>query len=197
VPQGLDRYDPAQLAAALTANEPQLLEVLASQVMALSPQEVEALETNVVEAIPRLMARTLLQAQKSALTQMANLIPTMIQRHTEVMHRANSDEGDFWKAWPQLSPQRHQPLVYSYATMFRRMYPRATLQDIIQHVGPMVMAATRTSMQPQQGTAQQAPRAGNGRSPPPSPFVPAGGAAPVPGATQNELSPIEAMFVDR
>src|SRR5262245_33802549 len=171
VPQGLDRFDPAQLVQALAANEQQLTEVLAAQVMKLSPQEVEALESNMVEAIPRLMARVLLQAQKSALSQMAAILPVAITRHNDITQKAGTAEQGFYQAWPQLNRAKHGQLVYSYATMFRRMYPQATLQDIIRHVGPMVAASAGVATTPRQ---QPAVRAANGRSPPPSPFVPAG-----------------------
>lgn len=203
VPAGLDRYDPAQLAQALAANEPQLVEALAGQVLKLSPQEVEALETNIVDAIPRLMARVLVQAQKSALTQMANIMPMMIQRQTEVLRKANSAEETFYKAWPQLNMATHGQMVRNYAAVFRQMHPQSTLQDLIQHVGPMVMMAAKVSPQapgvPPVQVPGQTPVAArpNGRPPPPSPFVPAMGGAPVPGSTQSELNPWEAMFAQQ
>lgn len=194
VPEGLDRFDPAQLASALTANQEALVDVLASQVFNLSPQEVEALETNIVEAIPRLMARVALMAQRSALTQMANIMPVAIQRHQTVMRQAGSAEQNFYKAWPGLDRQKHGKLVYGYTSMFRRQFPQATLQDIVAHVGPMVMAAARIPIGTAPGTSA-APRT-NGRQPPPNPFVPAGGGGPVPGGKQSEMSPWEAMFAE-
>lgn len=193
VPPGLDRFDPAQLASALTANQEELVNVLASQVFNLSPQEVEALETNIVEAIPRLMARVAIMAQRSALTQMANIMPVAIQRQQHAMLQAGGAEQNFYKAWPALDRQKHGNLVWGYASMFRRQFPQATLQDIVNHVGPMVMAAARIPMGTPGPGAPTAPRT-NGRTPPPSPFVPAGGGGPVPGGQQRELAPWEAMF---
>lgn len=192
VPAGLDVYDPAQLASALVANEAQLTDVLSQQVFNLSPQEVEALETNVVEAIPRLMARVLVQAQKSMLTQMARIMPAAIQRHNTATSAAGTAEQQFYRAVPELNPQVHGQLVYAYGRMFRQMYPQATLQDLIAHVGPMVkVAAGVHTQQP----AQQPPRT-NGRHPPPSPFTPAGGhAGPASRGSPMELSPVEAMFM--
>jgi hypothetical protein len=195
VPPSLDRYDPAQLVHALAANEQQLTDVLAAQVMKLSPQEVEALETNVVEAIPRLMARVLVQAQKSALSQMAAILPVAISRHNDVTQKAGSAEQSFYQAWPQLNRNQHGQLVYGYASVFRRMYPQATLQDLIKHVGPMVVQTAGVS-----AVAPRAPQASraNGRSPQPSPFVPAGaGAGPVSGQSRNDMTPWEAMFVQQ
>lgn len=195
VPPGLDRFDPAQLASALTANQEELVNVLASQVFNLSPQEVEALETNIVEAIPRLMARVAIMAQRSALTQMATIMPVAIQRQQHAMLQAGGAENNFYKAWPALNRQKHGNLVWSYASMFRRQFPQATLQDIVNHVGPMVMAAARIPMGTPAPDAPSAPRT-NGRTPPPSPFVPAGGGGPVPGGQQRELAPWEAMFAE-
>lgn len=190
---GLDVHDPAQLASALAANEAQMVDVLSTQVFNLSPQEVEALETNVVEAIPRLMARVLVQAQKSMLTQMARIMPAAIQRHNVTTNAAMSAEDQFYRAVPSLDRTKHGQLVYAYGRMFRQMYPTATLQDLIAHVGPMVMASA--GIQPGQQTPQRGV-ATNGRQPPPSPFTPAGGhAGPASRGSPMELSPVEAMFM--
>lgn len=197
IPQGLDRYDPAQLASALVANEREMVEILATQVLNLSPQEIEALETNVVDAIPRLMARVLVQAQRSALSQMANILPVAIQRHNDVMSKATTAEQAFYKAWPQIDRGKYGQMVYGYASVFRQMYPQATLQDIVRHVGPMVMMAAGIGGQSGGPAVGRAPTPrGNGRSPSPSPFVPAGaGAGPVPGSNRGEMTPWEAMFL--
>jgi hypothetical protein len=170
-----------------------MVDVLSTQVFNLSPQEVEALETNVVEAIPRLMARVLVQAQKSMLTQMARIMPAAIQRHNVTTNAAMSAEDQFYRAVPSLDRTKHGQLVYAYGRMFRQMYPTATLQDLIAHVGPMVMASA--GIQPGQQTPQRGV-ATNGRQPPPSPFTPAGGhAGPASRGSPMELSPVEAMFM--
>lgn len=195
IPAQLDRYDPAQLVQALVANEAALTETLARQVFALSPQETEALETNVVEAIPRLMARVLMQAQKSALTQMAQMLPVIIQRHGMVMQVADSNESQFYAAVPGLNKAQHGRTVYQYATMFRRMHPQATLQDMIRYVGPMVQSVVGVTPGLTAPAPGRAPTTqGNGRSPPPSPFVPAGGRGPASPAAGAEVDPWSAVF---
>lgn len=193
--QGLDSYDPVQLGNALAANEQQLTDVLASQVFGLSPQEVEALETNAAEVIPRLMARVLVQAQKSMLFQMGRMLPVMMQRHNETTRDAGTAEETFYKAWPDLDRSKHGQLVYGYGRVFRQMYPKATLQDLISHVGPMVMVAAR--VQPRTAQPLTPQRGVNGRSPQPSPFVPAAGAGPVSGNSRNDMTPWEAMFAQQ
>lgn len=201
VPAQLDRFDPAQLAHAMAANEAALTDAVASHVFNLSPKEVEALETNVVEAIPRLMARVLMQAQKSALTQMANILPVMMQRHNDTARGAEVNEGEFWKAWPALNPTAHRELVWRFASVFRRTYPQATLQELVANVGPMVMMMAKVNPAVGAGYAASAPgRAptaqGNGRSPPPSPFVPAAGSGPANVGQVEGLNEWESQFAD-
>ena len=82
-----DRYDPGLLASHLTRNEAQALDYVAENVFKLSPQDVEALETNAVDIIPKLLARVFVKSQQNVLRQLANIVPTMIQRQTVAMRQ--------------------------------------------------------------------------------------------------------------
>lgn len=197
-----DRFDPGTLAHHLASNEAAALEYVAQNVFRLTPQEVEALETNVVDTIPKLLAKVFVKSQQNVLSQLASMVPTMIQRQTVAMRLNDQNADKFYERWPMIKKSEHSDLVNKYGSVYRQMHPQATLEQMIEDLGPMVMMAGRITPQalapvvpggqPVNPAAQRA--AANGRSPPPSPFVPAGSAAPTAASTAPEVSPWEAMF---
>lgn len=197
----LDPYDPGALATALQANEVAAIQHVAETLFKLSPEEIEALESNTVEAIPKLMARSFIQAQKNMFQQMARLIPAMMMKQTKALEKHASNEAKFYARWPDLKPEVHGSVVQQYAAVYRQMNPQAKLDEMIEALGPMVMMASKVTPTLSPATPQPvrpaSPMAANGSRPPqPSPFTPAG---PVSGgATPQqvpELSAVEAMFV--
>lgn len=199
-PPALDRYDPGQLARHLQANQAQAIDYVAENVFKLSPQEVEALETDVVGTVPKLLAKAYVMAQQNVLTQLASMVPTMIQRQTEVMKRHAQNEDKFYSRWPDIKKDQHGDLVMKYGAVYRQMHPTASLEQMVEDLGPMIMMAAKIVPQSPQAAgvgrtpAPAAPTNGSaGRTPPPSPFVPAG-AGPVSTGTQQEVAPWEAIF---
>lgn len=199
---GLDTFDPASLSQHLAANEDAAVQFTAENMFKLTPEEIEALETNMAEAVPRLMAKAFVKSQLNALSQLSRLVPAMIQRQTEMLKRNGENETKFYARWPDIKSEKHGDMVRKYAAVYRQMHPQTTLEQMIEDLGPMVMMAARVV--PQVGgvpSAQPAnpvsrPALANGRSPPPPPFAPAGA-----GATNSsrapELNPIEVMFQDQ
>lgn len=204
----LDPYDPGTLAAHLAQNEEQVIQHVADNVFKLSDKDVEELESNAVGTIPKLLARTLVTAQRNFLMQMANLVPRMIQAHGEVTKRHSEAEGEFYSRWPDLKkdqsitvagkPTTVNQLVMQYASVYRQMNPQASRKDAIEYVGPMVMMAagvTPSTQPPAQSAPVASPMTNGTRPPQPTPFSPAGalagGAVP---STRPELSPVEALF---
>lgn len=197
----LDRYDPGMLSQHLASNEAQALEYVAENVFKLTPQEIEALETNVVETVPKLLAKVFVKSQQNVLMQLASMVPVMIQRQTVAMQRNSENADQFYKRWPMIDKTQHGDLVMKYGAVYRQMHPTANLSQMIEDLGPMIMMAARIAppipgqAPPGQAANPAAQRAaGNGRSPPPSPFTPAIGAAPASAASAPEISPWEAMF---
>jgi hypothetical protein len=198
----LDTFDPASLSQHLAANEDAAVQFTAENMFKLTPEEIEALETNMAEAVPRLMAKAFVKSQLNALSQLSRLVPAMIQRQTEMLKRNGENETKFYARWPDIKSEKHGDMVRKYAAVYRQMHPQTTLEQMIEDLGPMVMMAARVV--PQVGgvpSAQPAnpvsrPASANGRSPPPPPFAPAGA-----GATNSsrapELNPIEVMFQDQ
>jgi hemolysin-activating ACP:hemolysin acyltransferase len=187
----LDPYDPSSLSRHLAANEAAAVQFTAENMFKLTPEEVEALETNMVEAVPKLMAKAFVKSQLNALEQMSRLVPAMIQRQTAILKQNSDNESKFYARWPDIKQAQHEGLVRKYAAVYKQMHPNTTLEQMIEDLGPMVMMAARVVPQPPVSHAS----ATNGRGPPPPPFVPAGA-----GATNTskavELNPVEVMFQD-
>jgi hypothetical protein len=194
----LDPYNPGMLAEHLARSEAQAIEFVAQNMFQLTPQEIEAVEQDVIGAIPKLLSKVFVKSQQNWLQQLDKMIPVMVQRHTDAMKRNGEGEEKFYGAWPNIG-REHSDLVNRYAMVYRQMHPKATLDELIRDVGPMVMMAARIppNLGPtgQQAAGRAAPAA-NGRPPQPAPFTPAGG-GPVSASKTQELSPWEAMFVGR
>lgn len=198
----LDTFDPAALGQHLASNEAAAVAFAAENVFRLSPEDIEALETNVVEAVPKLLARVMVKSQLNTLGQLARIIPAMIQRQTEVVRQNTENETKFYGRWPDIKQDQHADLVRKYAAVYRQMHPNVTLDQMVEDLGPMIMMAAKIVPQvggaPVTGQTARAmtPAPANGRPPPPPPFAPAGA-----GATNSsrspELTPIEAMFTDQ
>jgi hypothetical protein len=196
----LDPYDPGALASALTQNEAVAIEHVASTMFKLTPEEIEALETNVVDTVPKLFAKAFVKSQQNLFEQLGRIVPQMIARQGEAAKRYEANEAKFYSAWPGLSKEKHGAKVLEFARTYRQMNPQATLEQMIATVGPMVMVAA--GVQP--GAAPQVPPghqasalAPVGRpSHQPSPFTPAhsmgGPAGPM---TQVQGHPAELMFM--
>lgn len=174
-PPPLDTSDPAALAGALLQNRALVEAEVAKQLFVLSPEEVEALETNAVEAVPRLLAKTYVAAQAAMLQQLNRFVPLMLDRYSQVTRRHQANEDKFYARWKGLSREKHGATVMRYATVLRQGNPNLTLDQMIEQLGPLVHQLTGTPV------PTAVPAAANGRAPASAAFTPAmSGAAGLP-----------------
>jgi hypothetical protein len=164
----------------------------------LSPEEREALEADVIGTIPKLLGKVFVKSQQNVLNQLGRMIPVMIQRQQAVMQKNAEGEGKFYARWPQIDKATHGALVHRYAVVYRQMHPGATLDQMTEDLGPMIMMAARIAPSTPAATpgpsGRPAPAQGaNGRPPQPSPFTPAQG-GPVAASRAPEKQPWEVMF---
>lgn len=193
----LDPYDPGAIAQVLMQNEAIAIQHVADTLFKLSNEEIEALENDTVSAIPKLLAKGMVKGQLNMLQQLSRLIPAMISKHGETMSRHASNESKFYSRWPDLKRDIHGPMVLKYGAVYRQMHPDATLETMIEDLGPMVMMAAK--VQPgvaSNGNHGAKPGPTKRGGPQPSPFIPAGavGAGAIP-QHAPELSAIESMFL--
>jgi len=178
----VDTNDPTSMASALERMRDAAVESIAKQLFPLSQQDLEGLETNAGETIPRLLARVFVVAQTQYLQQMARMVPAMISKANAatVAHAAN--ETAFFKAWPQLNKETHGELIRRVGQVWRAQNPNASLEQAVAEIGPMVAMIAKVPL-----TAPAART--NGRAPPSQPFVPA-----TPGATVAQQPAAENPF---
>lgn len=162
--------------------EEALTDHLAAQEFALSPQDLEALEADAPAHIPKLLAKAYFKSQVNLMQQMSRLVPQMVQRQLRVSESNRKNEDRFYSRWPDLDRTKHEPLVKKYATVYRQANPQATLEQMVEDLGPIVMMAGKVT--------PKAPAASNGnggvRPPQPTPFVPALGGPAAPPAVAEE-----------
>lgn len=175
----LNPQDPASLAFHLGQNKQAMIEAAAQNRFSLTKEQMEALETDLPNELPKLLGRVFVEAQHSFLDLMNRLVPNMVQQTTEVTRRNSENEAKFLKAWPALN-ESHLPTVRQMAVQYRQMHPQATFDQMVADLGPIVMMAARVT--PTVGT-HTAP----GAASPPAraqPFVPA---QPGPAAVNNPI----------
>lgn len=163
-----DLNDPASMSQALGQMQDAAVDSVAKTLFALSPQDIEGLETNAAETIPRLLARVFVVAQTQYLQQMARMVPAMMakQTATQEVYRKNGDA--FFKAWPQLNEAQHGDIIRRVGQVWRAQNPRASLEQAIAEIGPMAMMIAKVPATPAAQSARP-----NGRASPSPAFVPA------------------------
>jgi hypothetical protein len=184
-----DLADPMVLANALVQHEQAAIEDLAQRAFRLEDKDLEALETDVRTAIPKLLARSVVMSQQMMLAQMARIVPAMLQKQTEAVQRHSQNEDKFYQAWPQLKKSEHSGVVRELAIRYRKMFPQNTLDQMIQQLGPLVLTHLGLPASAQPAAAGVAPT--NGRTVSPQPQgIPPGFQPASPGtvvqAQQNE-----------
>lgn len=177
----LSAADPWRIAEAIEANRDVALAHLAQTKFALSEQDIKDLDTDVVTAVPKLLARVFLESQVSMQKFLAQAVPGMVQKYNRVSSANDGAEKKFFDSHKALdinNPQ-HRSTTVRIATMYRQANPGIPLDQLIAEVGPMVMASLR--MAP--GTQAPQARAPSGARSAPG-FVPAvnggGGLSPTP-----------------
>lgn len=187
-PQLPSPAEPHRIAEALQAEAPALIEHLAANDFVMTKEDIEALETDMPAALSKFAAKVYHKMAVNMMNQLARTIPAMTSQMAEQRERTQKRQSEFYKAWPDLNPEKHGALVNRYARIYRDANPSATFEQMVQDLGPMVMIGAKvvpgSSQQPVQ--PQAAPTRTNGR--PPSPFRPAmgGPASPPKQADDNE-----------
>ena len=158
----------------------------------MTPQELEALETNVGGEVPRLLAKAAVYMQTQVLTQMGRIIPMMMQRHSEVQARHSKNVNSFYEAWPSIDKTKHDQKVREIASTFRQLNPGVPTDKMIETIGPFILMQlglplVQMTRAGQSVVPAQQPSRPNGSQP--THFVPA-----APGAVMVHQSPVDDPF---
>jgi hypothetical protein len=159
----LSAADPWRIAEGLEANRDAVIAHLAQAKFALSEADIKDLDTDVTVAVPKLLARVFLESQVSMQKFLAQAVPGMMKQYNTVTSANDGAEKRFFEAHKALdmnNPQ-HRATTVRIASIYRQANPTIPLDQLIQEVGPMVMAALRVNgAAAQPGAQPSAPRGG-------------------------------------
>lgn len=123
-------------------NNTALADWAAQNLFALSPADVEALETDAAATIPKLMGRLYAQMLPAAANLIRNFVPQMVQSgvqsHTASATKSQEALNEFYAANPHLNQAAHGAAVEKWAKAFRTANPKASRKDAIAYVGRAV-----------------------------------------------------------
>lgn len=161
-------------------NEVSLVNRLAKEQFALSPQMVASLEAgNAAQEMPRLFAHVYLKAVKTALEMVTAHVPKLVDEGIGKFRTENGRDNEFFRRFPQLSREKHGSDIRALASSLKSAYPKASWEDLMSKIGPAVMAMHGVvAAQAPANTPVQSHRNGN------APFTPAAAARPAPLTTQ-------------
>lgn len=168
----LDLSEPAALALAMQENSDAVLQEFAEKYFKLSPEDVEAMESDLVAATPRLAAKIMFQSQQATLNMLARILPAMLTKHQSATKQNEANANRFYDRWKDvgITREKHGAMVTRTAQLYRELNPQATLEQMIEDLGPIVVQQ-----------AKLAPPAPTSTTPmvKPAPFVPAVGSPPM------------------
>lgn len=105
----------------------------------LTQEEADELNTNLVEALPKLAAKLHFEVVMSAYQAVQSRLPEMIQGfmlHDRQVQEANNA---FYAKWPDLKGDAHVEKVRNAIKAYKAANPQATREEIINGAGAMVM----------------------------------------------------------
>lgn len=145
----LTAAEPWRIAEGLEANRDAVVAHLAQSKFALSEEDIKDLDTDVTVAVPKLLARVFLESQISMQKFLAQAVPGMVKQYNTVTSANDGAEKQFFAAHKALDPNnpQHRATTVRIATIYRQANPNIPLKQLIDEVGPMVMAALRVNGQ--------------------------------------------------
>lgn len=195
-PQIPSPAEPQKMSQAILSNLDDFANHLAATPeFAMSPEDIEAFNSDVSTALPKFAARVYLRAQASALNQMERVVPAIIEKYMKVSKAREESSGKFYSRWPQVDRAKHGGIVDRMAQTYRKENPSASLEQMVEDLGPYVLMAAKVphvgaapngsqQAQPHPASNPMARPAGN--RPPQSPFVPAVGGPASPPQVSEE-----------
>lgn len=142
---------------------------------ALSPELVAEMETDAVNAVPKVLAQTFMKSVSTSLKYMQQIVPHMIARAVAQRDASQAVERAFFGKFGQLNAEKHGADIVAFADMFRKQNPNISQEDLFARTGAAVMAmhgitpGTVASIAQQPGVVAVTPV--NPQQP--TPFVPA------------------------
>jgi hypothetical protein len=175
---------PQGLVKQLEHHRTAVLDALAADRFKLSPEEIRAIDTDAVGAIPHVMARVYYEAMQSTLLHIQNMVPQVVMNMIKVQKQNDDVENAFYGQFKALDRMKHHADVMQFAQMLRGTNPKISQADLFAMIGAAVMAKNGLTAPVANGNGGVPPRPSQ-----PAPFVPA-----TPGATVRVIPEAESPF---
>lgn len=166
--------EPKTLVEQMDANREALVAHIAQEVFAISKEEAEALETDIVGNLPKMQARVFYQTMRAVHNLMASMVPEAIEKHSSVTRARDETEKAFYGKFTGLDKGKHHSDVVQFAKTFRAVNPAVT-QDELWGLVASAVGAKYGLAAIAQGNGAAPPQ----RQPQQQPFVPARAGATV------------------
>lgn len=111
------------------------------QVYQFAPEVAEELDTTPSKVLPKLAATLHMQVLTAAVTQVANMFPSLMEMHMDRTSHVKATEERFFTEYPAL--REHSPMVQRIAQAYRAINPNATYEQIAPEVAAMAMVQAR------------------------------------------------------
>lgn len=145
--------------------------LLATHHYKLTQEELDQLDENPGEFIPKIMSKVYLDAVTATLSQVVQYMPQMVRQVNEQSTKAVKTEDKFYEAWPDL--RNHHATVVRIGQVYRNLNPNASVEDFINEVGAQTMVALRMQPPAQTPTAKPNGNAAQAQAARAAPFRPA------------------------
>lgn len=171
-----------QLAQAVEANKGVFEDALATTVYKMSDDDMNGLDSDPANMIPKLLARAHVHIVQHTLGTIAQHLPGMVLGVQQAERKHQEAENEFFDAWPVLKADvpKYRNQVLEVARNFRAQNPTTSKADMIKFVGAQVMVMNGLVGQAQAAAAPPQAAAPSGAG-----FVPAGGGLPLTAPTKQ------------
>ncbi len=110
------------------------------KIFALTDEEAAALDERPSQVVPKLAGQLMYDTMLSTYNAVIAALPSVITTFIEASKQADTAQGKFFEAWPQLVGQKAAvPVISAAIHAYRGQNPRADLDDIIKNAGVMAM----------------------------------------------------------
>lgn len=173
----------------IESNREQIIDLVAQKTYKLSNEEVDAINVDPAQAIPKIAARIHVNAVQGVLEHVAQQLPNVVAGLLEARTRYDQLENTFYSKWPQLDRGQHGETVKQFAAAYRKVNPEAGFDDMVRIVGAQAVVALGLNPQQVQAQAPAAPQVQRQ-----APFSPAGVSAPTGGAPKPQAGNLFALY---
>jgi len=124
-------------------NRKQVEADVASNVYAMSEEQIQKLDEGDTTVIPQMMARVYMDAVTGAVAHMLTKLPGLVEQTLQSREQSSELENRFYTAWPVLKDEKYGTEVERFGQVYRQLNPNAAPDDFIRDVGAQLVVALK------------------------------------------------------